>query len=216
MIGSGTPSSHNNAPLVKSMICPPLRVASNTGRQARFPAWGTLSSAPRMVSTAITTASLSRNVLHLIHFRSERTNRNRANQRGESPNNLFRDRLGARNRDVLIGMLFSAPSSLAAARASRTAPAAVQLLPWTRPESSCACQSPLPAFDARRLPQVHAIWFQPCFRTVSSAQGCTILDFAAIDAPPHAETGSRSRSPQGVRKCVSSTPCCACATSIPR
>ncbi len=38
---------------------------------------------------AIATTSTSLNVLHLTPFRSQRTNRSRANRRGTSPNNLF-------------------------------------------------------------------------------------------------------------------------------
>jgi hypothetical protein len=78
MIGSGTPISHNNAPLVKSMIRPPPWRRPNAVRPEGFQ-----SSASRFSSPT------TGNVLHLIHFRSERTNRNRANQRGAIPNNLF-------------------------------------------------------------------------------------------------------------------------------
>jgi hypothetical protein len=37
---SGTPSSHSNAPLVKSMLSPPQRWRPNAGRFKRFPVPG--------------------------------------------------------------------------------------------------------------------------------------------------------------------------------
>jgi hypothetical protein len=157
------------------------------------------------------TARRARAVRRCSASDSQRTNGNRANQRGENPNNPHAKSLRGWKLTS-----FSAGSFLAAARASRTAPAAIQLLPWSRLQSSCACQSPLPAFDARRCAQVHAIWFQECFRIVSPAMGCTAGAFAAMDclAPP--KPAQDQEVLREIRKCVSFTPCCACAISIPR
>ena len=114
------------------------------------------------------------NVLHLTPFRSERTRSEIAQiSAGQILTICFRGRLLAGNRDrsrcTDRGRLFSAASFLTAAYASRKGPTAIRLLPWNRLEIILRISISLCPFDERRHQQVHAIWFRPCFRIVSSA-----------------------------------------------
>ena len=146
------------------------------------------------MSTA--TRSTSGNVLHLIHLRSQRTNRNRANQRGEDANDLF------------SGSLWDGKSRLSRSAAEGGDVCSTRLLLWRLPVRTEQRQQQfnfflgtdlnhsahinlLCAFDERRRPRVHAIWFQACFRTVSSARPSTTLSICAPMGFAPAEAGDQ-------------------------
>src|ERR1700760_3704071 len=116
-----------------------------------------------MASKSTTTPSMSTNVLHLIHLRSQRTNRNRRIRSGANPNNRFSKSLRSRKSRACSARLLLGRLHVRAEQCQQQ----FNFFLGTDLYHPAHSDLLLPVFDERGRPQVHAIWLQDCFRTVS-------------------------------------------------